>query len=321
MTFADAGQALVSVGLNEDVTRAQHAHVPYGLDEVVDDAVRCSEAGASLIHFHARTDDGRQLKWDLEPTRAVLEGIAQCTDALAFPTTYSPPGADLTLPESAPHVWAAVDPAIGPAPQVMPFDLFRRGTMPMWNSRHDRLVAPGDFGDLGDADEAASWQPPAFLAELVKRRVLPAFICFEPGDVRWVMAVARTGLVPQPVLVQLHLFGHLLWGASPTAAAIDAALAEWDDEVDGELLFCVQMAPSLELHDALLDHCLQRGVGIRTGVGDNPQLLQGLTNQQVVQRMVQRVRAAGLAPVGNADLRRRFAPAVASVRHEEDLLA
>ncbi len=60
MGLADDGRLIIEVGLNEFTSKDQNPHVPYGPDEVADDAVACAAAGAAVVHFHARADDGAQ---------------------------------------------------------------------------------------------------------------------------------------------------------------------------------------------------------------------------------------------------------------------
>ena len=41
-----------------ETTRAKTPHLPLTAEELADEAVRCREAGASVIHLHVRTPDG-----------------------------------------------------------------------------------------------------------------------------------------------------------------------------------------------------------------------------------------------------------------------
>ncbi len=49
---------LIKACLNGARDRAANPHVPWTPQEVADEAVRCAEAGAAIVHFHARTPDG-----------------------------------------------------------------------------------------------------------------------------------------------------------------------------------------------------------------------------------------------------------------------
>ncbi len=50
---------LTAAIVGAELTRAQTPHVPFTVTEVADEAARCREAGAAVIHLHVRTDDGR----------------------------------------------------------------------------------------------------------------------------------------------------------------------------------------------------------------------------------------------------------------------
>ena len=49
---------IITVRVNEYVSRNPNKHVPFTPDEIADAAVDCRAAGASIIHLHARNTDG-----------------------------------------------------------------------------------------------------------------------------------------------------------------------------------------------------------------------------------------------------------------------
>lgn len=49
---------IITVRVNEYVSRERNKHVPFTPDEIADAAVECRAAGASIIHLHARNPDG-----------------------------------------------------------------------------------------------------------------------------------------------------------------------------------------------------------------------------------------------------------------------
>jgi 3-keto-5-aminohexanoate cleavage enzyme len=40
-------------------TKKDNPHVPITVSEIIEDAVRCCKAGASIIHIHARDGEGK----------------------------------------------------------------------------------------------------------------------------------------------------------------------------------------------------------------------------------------------------------------------
>jgi hypothetical protein len=66
MALIDDGKVIIEVGLNEMPSKQENPDVPYGWQEVARDTVECAAAGAGIVHFHARYDDGTQAKTDDE---------------------------------------------------------------------------------------------------------------------------------------------------------------------------------------------------------------------------------------------------------------
>jgi 3-keto-5-aminohexanoate cleavage enzyme len=64
-----------------EVTRDQNPHVPFTPDEIAEEARRCREAGASVIHLHARHDDGSATQ-DKDRFGATIEAIRAKTDVI-----------------------------------------------------------------------------------------------------------------------------------------------------------------------------------------------------------------------------------------------
>ena len=78
---------MIEAAINESVSKELNPHVPYGLDEVVQAAVECSQAGASIIHFHPRQAiTGSQYWTDTEFYRDAFALIRRETDAILYPT-------------------------------------------------------------------------------------------------------------------------------------------------------------------------------------------------------------------------------------------
>ena len=49
---------IITVRPNEWMMRGPNPHIPYTPDEIADDAARCRDAGAAIMHVHARLPDG-----------------------------------------------------------------------------------------------------------------------------------------------------------------------------------------------------------------------------------------------------------------------
>jgi 3-keto-5-aminohexanoate cleavage enzyme len=62
-----------------EVTRDDNPHVPYAPQEIADEVVRAADEGASVVHIHARTDDGRPTT-DPEVLRRIRDLIRERCD-------------------------------------------------------------------------------------------------------------------------------------------------------------------------------------------------------------------------------------------------
>lgn len=70
-----------------EVTQEMNPAVPYTIDQYVREAKLAREAGASIIHLHARFDDGTPTQ-DRERFREIINAIqAACPDVIIQPTT------------------------------------------------------------------------------------------------------------------------------------------------------------------------------------------------------------------------------------------
>jgi len=69
-----------------EVTREQNPHVPFTPEEIANEARRCRDAGASVIHLHARHDDGRATQ-DRDRFKATIDAIRATTDVIVQVST------------------------------------------------------------------------------------------------------------------------------------------------------------------------------------------------------------------------------------------
>ena len=99
MTAAN-DRVIIEVGLNENQRRDANPNVPYSPQEIGDDARRCWEAGASIVHFHARDPESGAPRLT-DPTLNIdtMRAIQSRTDLIAHPTFTNDP-----MPDGYRHV-------------------------------------------------------------------------------------------------------------------------------------------------------------------------------------------------------------------------
>jgi len=77
---------LTAAIVGAEVTRAQTPYLPITPQEIADEAARCREAGAAVIHLHVRNDDGTSTQ-SAERFAAAIEAIRAKTDCIIQTTT------------------------------------------------------------------------------------------------------------------------------------------------------------------------------------------------------------------------------------------
>jgi uncharacterized protein (DUF849 family) len=300
MTLFDDGKIAIKAAINEAQPKEANPTVPYGPEEVAAEAVACASAGAAVVHFHSRLDDGTQALQDdgagATVYRRALELTAALSDVIMEPTNY-PRGNDPTLAVDTPHLWSLIDtPPAGARLEVANIDGFRLGRAG-WNEAAQRLV---NFGGSGDR-----YSRPEVVRQVVDHGVVPFFGLFDLGETRLLAAMAATGLVPHPVVVQLNFFADKVIGPTPGVPALQAFLDEWAyGGVDAEVWLFVQAMPDRDRYDALLSAAIELGVHIRVGLGDNPHLFS--RNHEMVEHAVELAGKHGLTPASPAELRKRL---------------
>ncbi len=76
---------IIEARINEYAGRGQNPHVPWSPEEIAETATQCREAGASIVHFHARKEDGSP-EHDVEVYADIIRRIKAGSDILIHPT-------------------------------------------------------------------------------------------------------------------------------------------------------------------------------------------------------------------------------------------
>ena len=82
----DGTPLVIEVRCNESADRGGNPALPYGPQEVIEEGILAREAGASILHWHARDIDGSERPNDTALYREVIEGVREQTDLLLHPT-------------------------------------------------------------------------------------------------------------------------------------------------------------------------------------------------------------------------------------------
>jgi 3-keto-5-aminohexanoate cleavage enzyme len=282
-------QLIIEAAINEQAPKALNPHVPYTPEEIVADALACFDAGAAIVHFHARDPiDGSLQTPGTELYAEAMREIRRARpDALVYPTYGSAP----TPGQRFVHVDAlAADPEVrGDLATIDP------GTVNM--GRYDASGGVGpDFVFSVVHDDCR------YFFDLCQRRgVRPTVVIREPGAVRTAVAYHRMGWLPAPLFLRINLTDDAPWGLAPSMRAIHAYLDAVPPDIPCEWM-AYTYGPS---HWSMNLHAIAAGGHVRTGLGDNPVEPDGrvLTNADKVARVVQIATLAGREVATCADTR------------------
>lgn len=297
MSFRDDGKVYLEVGVNEVVSKNDNPNVPYSAEETARDMVQCIQHGATVVHYHARYPDGRQAWTDDEVCRSVLAMAAREVDPLAYPSYL----------ESLEHIWALANrPPAATRLLLAPFDPVQHVKRVLWLEEENR------FGviSFGPDDPNNSRPPyPPELDRFAELGLVPNIAVFNAADMRWVGLAARIGILRQPLNIKLFFSDRWVSNNDPDPDVIDFLISRIPEGIDHETVVVPYAMSSAERCHQLWERALDRGLGIRVGIGDCPRAFPAATNTEMVDLAVDLITQRGLTPATQADLRARVGAA------------
>lgn len=292
---------LIEVGLNEAVSRASHPRVPQTPTECAADARRCADAGAALLHWHAVGPDGSARLADTELYAEAIQAMKGCV--LAYPSY--PTDVPDTVEERLGHcltLRALHRMELGPI-DVATVNLV------LWDEASATI---GPTESLGRFDVIRNSMPFVIAALRRYRAVglVPTLGAFDLGSTRAIGALAAAGLVPEPVLMKIFLWGAPAIGPEPSIEALDLHLRQLPSSIDVEWILVPYNIADRVVVETLARAALERGGGIRLGIGDNPVAFADLDNARVIDLAVRWAHDAGRSIASVDDARRRLRTSV-----------
>ncbi|MCP3164349.1 3-keto-5-aminohexanoate cleavage enzyme [Myxococcus qinghaiensis] len=248
-----------------ETTREQTPHLPITAEEIAEDAVRCREAGAAMVHLHVRTADGKPSQ-DAELFRAAIRAIRKRTDVLIQTSTGGAVG-------------MTVDQRCGP--------LTLTG-----DDRPDMATLTTGTVNFG---EEVFWNPRPLVRDIAKRiRALglrPELECFDVGMLDEARYLAKEGLVDLPAHFDFVL------GVPGTLQARPEVLDFMIASLPEGSTWTVAAVGRHQL--PFVDEAAKRGGNARVGLEDNIYVSKGVLakgNWELVAEAAKRARAHGREP-------------------------
>lgn len=266
---------IIEARINEYEMRDRNPNVPWTAREIATDAQECREAGASIVHFHARMPDGAP-ELGTAACGEVIARIKENSDILVHPTLGSL-RKDLPLRERLKPI---LDLAMVPTtrPDFLPLCL----SSPNWDffdSTSNRFVSADKIYINPTDDLIGSVQA------LRQAGVGLSCVCWEIGATRRVAAFLDAGILRSPVYLPFHLTsGGMLAGHPGTEEGLDSHLAFLPKDR------AIEWA-ALNLHGSILplaEKIIGGGGHVQIGLGDYHYAELGRpTNADLIRRIVE----------------------------------
>ncbi len=280
---------IIEVRMNEAARKDANPHVPYTPDEIVADALACAEAGAAIVHFHARNADGSESN-SVDDYRRIVSGIREGSDVLIHPTLGQFFGG-VSPDQRMAHIEALAQ--AGLAPDMAPLDT-GSNNIDMFDWQAREFIGEGAvYVNTGAnlrymADRLKGWG------------VRPQLCCWSIPNLRLAGALLAAGLVPAPAFTTLVLSGERgIMGHSATEAGLRAYI----DNLPDQAMEWSVLSGGREVFD-LLPMIAAQGGHVSAGLGDTAYASLGQpTNADVVRAIAAAVRAAGREIASPAEAR------------------
>jgi uncharacterized protein (DUF849 family) len=259
MSVADT-PVIIEAALNGETPKARNASVPRSVREIVEDGLRCLDAGAAIVHNH--NDDpvlGTTVSHDAQPyIDAWREILAERPEAILYPTMGSG-GPHTTIEQRYSHI-----PLLAEA-GVLGQGLIDPGSVNLGVRDADGLPAPGEAVYLNSYSDAR------YMFDTCNRLDCGASISiFEPGFLRVALAYARAGQMPAGTMVKLYFGGGgrrqgLSFGLPPTLPSLEAYVSMLDGS---GLQWSVAVLGGDVVESGMARWALERGGHVRVGLED-----------------------------------------------------
>lgn len=288
---------IVEVGVNEGAVHAQNPNVPYGPKEGAQDARSCVDAGAAVVHRHARDPvSGEQRLGDIDLSLEYQEPMARA-GVLAYPSyPVSPQESDPLA-----HCWALHERC---GLEMAPTDL-GSVNLAFWDPGGRRLHGVDSAGYDGVHINTTTFVQESVI-HMYSLGMVPSLGSFDGGHTRTMVHLAHAGVLREPIFLKIFLCGAWATGPFPSVEALDLHLAQIPDDLDVEWVMVPYMIDDPALIEQLSRHALERGGGISVGVGDNPDAFPDATNSDLVETASGWVASAGRQRAAGDDVRSRL---------------
>lgn len=286
---------IIECRVNEYAPRDRNPHVPWSTAEIARDAAAVREAGASMVHFHARKADGSP-EHAYEAYRDTVRAIRGATDLLIHPTlgyvTLNAPAQ-----ERLSHIRRMVED--GTPPDIAPMD--------MGSTNVSVLDEQGRY--IPELEERVYQNSTAtlhYFADHIRRyRLKPYLQIWNLSFMREMERFWKLGWLDGPVFAEFVCTdNHCIGGHPGTAKGLQAFIDFLPEGVPVEWTVCNYGGNLL----GLVAQAISQGGHVSIGLGDYHYAELGTpTNADLVRRVADIARSLGREVATPAEARQILA--------------
>jgi len=253
---------LTAAIVGAELTRAQTPHLPITPQEVADEAARCREAGAAVIHLHVRNPDGSNTQ-SAERFAEVIAAVRTKCDCVIQPSTGGAVG-------------MSIDERSGPLACKPEMATLNCGSI--------------NFGD----DVFVNSRPEirGLAAKIRASGAIPELECYEVGHVEEALSLAAEGVIGKPLHFQFVL------GVKGAIPAREDVVQYLRTLVPADATWAV--AATGRMQQPMTELAMRLGGHARVGLEDNIYLGKGVLSEgsaPLVARAAAYARSIGRTPV------------------------
>lgn len=260
---------IITVALDgAEVTREQNPHLPVTPDEIAADAERCRNAGAAMVHVHARRPDGTPTQ-DTGIYAEIMQAVRSRTDVIVQLST----GGAVGMPAQE---------RIAPVLLKPEMASLTAGTV---NFGRDVFMNPPEMIE-------------EFARVMAANGVVPEVECFDLGHVDNALALVRKGILRLP----LHF--DFVMGVPGGIAPTIRNLVHLSESIPPGCTWSVAGIGRAQL--PLANAAILLGGHVRVGLEDNIYYSKGVlaSNEMLVARVVRLAQELGREIATPGDARR-----------------
>lgn len=278
---------IIEARLNEKTMRTGNDALPYTPQEVIADSQAVFEAGASMVHWHARDAAGVEHPNSVEMNSEIIRGIKASTPLLLHPTmgfigTQNNPAARVAQMNA---LQASQDTRV----DVVPVDI-GAFIADRWDPE-SRAFATADVVMVNKVDYLRD-----LLSSLQQTKTMIMSVVWGAGGVRTALAFQEAGLIGDRTFWELGFTGDSMPGGPPATASNLESYLELIPSVDEWTVLCMG-GDAMEI----AAHAIMRGGHVSIGLGDYHYDRFGKpTNADLIARVAELARTLG-RPIATAE--------------------